>query len=592
MKRTYFDLEADNLYWEATKVHCIATLNDEDGVKLWIDIPAALAYLDKQDIITAHNAINYDVALLNKLYGWTPKAKVEDTLVLSRVIFPHLYDLDCKLKKVNEPKMYGSHSLDAWGQRVGEHKSKYEGTWEEFNEEMGEYCKQDVVSLKKVHEYLMKQDLAEECYNLEHKVAAICNLMHLHGFKFDLEKANDLYATLSARRNTIEDELKTLFPDIVTTETGRIGKNGKPLKDKVTVKEFNPGSRDQVSYWLKKKYDWKPKDFTPSGKPEVNEEVLLGLPWPEAQALAEYFQLQKVIGMLGEGDKAWLKLESGGYLHGSINTNGAVTGRATHRNPNMAQIPSGRTKYGKGIRALFTVRPGYKLVGVDMSGLELRCLSHYLAAYDKGEYAHEVTQGDIHWTNAQAAGFIPKGTIKDEEVEEHKRARKNAKLFIYAFIYGAGDEKIGYTLDTNKQEGKAVKDRFLEATPAITKLRNDVKKAVDTKGYLKGLDGRKLHVRSAHAAVNTLLQSAGAVLCKKWIELVYEKALAKGWQWDKDFALCAWVHDEQQFEVRAEIAEEFAQMAKEATTEAGAYFNFRCPLAGDAKIGDNWEETH
>jgi DNA polymerase I-like protein with 3'-5' exonuclease and polymerase domains len=587
MTRTYFDLEADNLYWDVTKVHCIATLNDADGPKLWTDIPAALEYLDKQDIITAHNGINYDVPVLDKLYGWKPKAKVEDTLVMSRVIFPHLYDYDFKMKRI-DAKSYGSHSLDAWGLRVGEHKQKFEGPWDLYTEEMGEYCVQDVVTLKAVHKYLESQNLAESSYELEHKVATICNMMHLHGFKFDRDKANDLYATLSANRNKIQQDLTTLFPERVEKRVSE--RTGKPLKDKVI--QFNPGSRDHITYWLKKKYNWEPKSFTPSGKPEVNEEILLELPWPEAQALAEYFQLQKVIGMLAEGDAAWLKLEREGWLHGTINTNGAVTGRATHRNPNMAQVPSGRTKYGKGIRSMFTVRPGYKLVGVDMSGLELRCLSHYLALYDKGEYAHEVIQGDIHWTNAQAAGFIPKGTIKDESIEEHKQARKKAKLFIYAFIYGAGDAKIGLTLNTNQKGGKEVKEKFLTATPAIAKLRADVKKAVDTRGYLVGLDGRKLHVRSAHAAVNTLLQSAGAVTCKQWLVYAYERAIERGWEWDKDFALCAWVHDELQWEVREEIAEDFAKMVVECNALAGEQFKFRCPLDGDSKIGNNWMETH
>jgi DNA polymerase I-like protein with 3'-5' exonuclease and polymerase domains len=282
--------------------------------------------------------------------------------------------------------------------------------------------------------------------------------------------------------------------------------------------------------------------------------------------------IQKRLGQLAEGKEAWVKLEKNGRIHGRVNTNGAVTGRCTHSNPNMAQVPAVRAPYGKECRELFTVAKGYKMVGADASGLELRCLAHFMGKWDEGAYAKELLEGDIHTANQKAAGL---------------ETRDQAKTFIYAFLYGAGDAKIGTVVGKGQEEGAKLRANFLKKTPALKYLKDAVEKAAK-RGYLLGLDGRKLWIRSEHAALNTLLQSAGALVMKKACCILDKMIKESGF--DAKFALN--VHDEWQIEVKEEVAELVGNLAVQAIRDAGDFFNFRCPLDGEFRVGNNWAETH
>lgn len=287
----------------------------------------------------------------------------------------------------------------------------------------------------------------------------------------------------------------------------------------------------------------------------------------------------------------WLKcVKEDGRIHGTVNPCGAVTGRATHSSPNVAQVPAVGSPFGKECRELFTVPNGWYQVGVDASGLELRCLAHFMYPYDHGAYAHEILNGDIHTANQKAAG-LPE--------------RSQAKTFIYAFLYGAGDEKIGKIVHGDAKDGKRLKKEFLEKTPAIAELRAAIENTlVAQRGYkgeikrwkrkyLKGLDGRPLHVRSVHSALNLLLQSAGALLCKKWICLVEENLIKLGLDHGEDFQYMGWIHDEIAVACRTkEIAETVVKVAQDSMREAQAYYGFRVQLDTEGKIGKNWSETH
>jgi DNA polymerase I-like protein with 3'-5' exonuclease and polymerase domains len=287
--------------------------------------------------------------------------------------------------------------------------------------------------------------------------------------------------------------------------------------------------------------------------------------------------LDKRIGQIAEGDQAWLKqVKADGRIHGSVNTNGAVTGRATHSHPNIAQVPAVGIKYGHECREMFCVTSGKKLVGIDVSGLELRMLGHYMAKYDDGAYAKEVINGDIHTANQQAAGL---------------ESRNDAKRFIYAFLYGAGPAKIAsVTGRKTRAEGAAIKDQFLRKTPALKRLIEAVQFAAEKREHLIGLDGRRLHIRSAHAALNTLLQSAGALVCKRWLVELHKLLAAEGLA--GQVKQVAWIHDEVQLEVPEDLAETVGKLAVEAIIIAGNYFNIRVPLDGEYKIGNNWAECH
>ena len=297
---------------------------------------------------------------------------------------------------------------------------------------------------------------------------------------------------------------------------------------------------------------------------------------PEAALLVEYLTLNKRLGQIGNGKQAWLKAEKNGKLHGRVNPMGAVTSRCTHSNPNMAQVPSVGAPFGEECRALFTVPEGYSLLGADASGLELRCLAHYMSRHDGGKYGLEILEGDIHTANQKAAG-LPE--------------RSQAKTFIYGFLYGAGDAKTGSIIGKGAKEGKAIKKKFLAKTPALAKLREAVNTAVEDKGWIKGLDGRVIPVRYPHAALNTLLQSAGAIICKRWyVEIV--KALQANKYTEEDVAIVAFIHDEVQIKVRKSLEDEIGMLVVRAMQETEQYYKFRCKLDAEYKYGRNWADTH
>lgn len=582
-----FDIETDGFLENVTTIHCLVIKSTETGNVATFtgnDIPEGLERLRKADLIAGHNVIKYDIPVIQKLYSWfsVDQSKVYDTLVVSRLIYSDLRERDgANVEKGLLPtKLWASHSLKAWGYRLGILKGEFkeqngEDAFKVFTPEMLEYCIQDVNVTEALYTQLSNIEYSKDAITFEHEIAWIAGQMERSGWPFDVQSASKLYAELSAKRENIRSQMLATFEPLVI-DRGYSEKTGKKLKDKVV--EFNPASRDQIAQRLTMKYGWEPKEFTPAGKPKVDEDILKALDYPEAKILADYFLLEKRIGQLAEGEQAWLKAERHGHIHGSINTNGAVTGRCTHQSPNLAQVPSVRALWGSECRSLFTVRGGFKQVGADLSGLELRCLAHFMARWDDGEYANEVLNGDVHTKNQNAAG-LP--------------TRDNAKTFIYGFLYGAGDAKIGSIVGKGASEGKKLKEQFLAATPALANLRKAVTKAAE-RGYLIGLDGRRLPIRSAHAALNTLLQSAGALISKRWWLECFAEAERRGWKygWDNQFTCLGYIHDELQWGVREDIAEEFGQMVVDCAAKAGEYFNFKCPIGAEFKIGMNWKDCH
>lgn len=585
--RLVFDLESDGLLDEASRIHCIVAI-DKDTKEVHKFEPSkvvqGLNLLMEADQLIGHNIIGFDLALINKLHPWfeIDRTKVCDTLILSRLLYADLSDQDRSKGATVEPKLIGSHSLKAWGQRLGFHKADYDGGWDHFSAEMLEYNVRDTEVTDRLHTMFIEHpDLSDRANILEHQVAHIVARQERAGFAFDGDAANRLAQTLLRRRAEIEDELQDVFPPVTEYEEfipkvnnktrGYI--KGEPFLKAHTVK-FNPGSRRQIADRLKSIYNWKPSEFTPDGSAKVDEAVLSKLPWPQAKILTEYLLVQKRLGMLAEGDRSWFKSTRQGRIHGQVITNGAVTGRATHRNPNIAQVPANGAPYGKDCRSLFTATKGKVLVGADVSGLELRMLAHFMAVYDGGAYGKEVVEGDVHTVNMKAAGL---------------ESRNDSKRFIYAFLYGAGDAKIGEVVGKGPHHGKQLKKRFLERTPALARLIQRVQQAAG-RGYLVGLDGRHLHIRSPHAALNTLLQSAGALICKQWMVEVDE--MLTQMQWHDKVRQVAWIHDECQFDCDPDIAEEFGKKAVECIAKAGDFFKIKIPLTGEFKIGNNWAETH
>jgi DNA polymerase-1 len=605
MKRYVFDIETNGLLPELDTIHCLVIKDVDTGEVIschnhggesvpTIDI--GLLLLASADEIIGHNIIGFDLLAIQKVCPWwKTRAKITDTLVMSRLIYPDLRDRDFTYwrKHPDFPtKMIGSHSLRAWGHRLCNFKEDYDGGWEDWSPEMQKYCEQDIVVTAALWDRLVSKNIPRDALDMEQQIAHICTRQELYGFKFDVEAAGKLYAKLLKRRSELHTELQSIFPP-KTIRTPFVPKSNNKTRGyvkgveiiKEKIVEFNPSSRDHIAERLEE-LGWKPKAFTQEGKPQVDESVLSEIEkkYPVAKLLNENLLIDKRIGQLAEGKEAWLKkYDERHRIHGRVNTVGAVTRRMTHSHPNITQVPSVRAPYGEECRSLFIADKGKLLVGCDADALELRCLAGYMAHYDGGAYIRTVLEGkkedgtDMHTLNAKALGCD----------------RDTAKTWFYAFIYGAGDYKLGSILGKAAKAGVESRKKFLTALPALAKIVEGVRARVRTRGFILSLDNTPLHIRSEHAALNTLLQSAGAIFMKRAQVILDDELrtihkLTPG----SDYEFVATIHDEFQTEVEEKHAELVGRTAAASIRKAGEYYQFKCPLAGNYVIGSNWCETH
>ena len=508
--------------------------------------------LPEYDEIVGHNLIGFDAPKLRELWDISiKKSQAVDTLVLSRLL---------------NPVIEGGHSLRAWGVRLGGDGkidfSDYDGGW---TEEMGKYCIQDVHLTTQVYREIQthyaKWRESDRAIKLAHELFMETCKQERTGFKLDIPKAQILHAQLSDRMGIIEAELQETFEPIV--EERYSDKTGKRLKDRVTP--FNVGSRKQIAERLSS-LGWVPDKFTEKGSVIVDETTLESVEIPEAQLIAEYLMLQKRVGLID----SWLKHvdENDSRVHGRVIPYGTITGRCSHHSPNLGQVPSVKKPYGVECRQLFTVDDGNVLCGTDLSGIELRCLAHYM---QDDEWTEELLNGDVHQKNADAAGIT----------------RDQAKTLQYAVLYGAGATKVGSIVGGGAKEGSAILDRFYRNTPKLRELMEKVARLAN-KGYVPGLDGRRILVRSEHAALNTLLQGCGGTIAGQWV-IEANKALRKA---KLNARQVAFVHDEIQVECEAGVAEQVSAIMIESAKRAGEILGFRVPVDAESKIGRNWYETH
>ena len=554
-------------------------------------ISDALYLLMNAEEVCGHNIIDYDIPALQKIYpDFTIAGKVTDTLVLSRLIRTTLAEDDAILNVKNPEhfprRLIGSHSLKAWGLRLSDilgddhKKGDYDGGWENYSQEMLDYCVLDTHVTAELYKHLMTFGFSEESIDLEHSMAQICQTIGNNGWTFNKTKAITLYSDLCQIRDDLQKDLDELFPPWEITEEFIPAKNNKTLgyvKGEVFIKrkqvEFNPGSRRHIEKCLRDKYKWKPTKFTGTGHAQIDETILGGLPYPEAQQLAKFFLVQKRIGQLAEGPAAWLKkLDDDGRIRHTIVVGGTISGRCAHRSPNLAQVPKAGLLYGAECRELFGPPPGWTQVGVDLSGLELRMLANFLD--DGGVYANQILEGDIHQYNANAI----KGT------------RDQSKRFIYSVLFGAGDQLVGKIVGGNAKDGKRLKDSFNEAVPAFAKLQSNLKRAAK-RGYLVGLCGRKLYIREERKLLSQLLQASGAVVCKKWVQLTHTE-INKQFGPEQAF-LMAWVHDEVQIACKnKDIADECREIAIRMARDTGRHFNTKIRIDAEGNLGKSWLDCH
>ncbi len=544
MTEAVIDIETDSL--NATKIHCIVARSYKTNkVKTWVgqECKDFGVWSNQIDTFIMHNGISFDAPVLNRLTGSNIKLnQVRDTLIESQLYNPIRDD---------------GHSLEAWGKKLGYKKGDFHD-FSEYTPEMLEYCKRDTEVTR-----LLAQKLEEEgngfsskSYELERDVRAIIDKQEKNGFAFNLKDGTILLAQLQDELSELQRKAEKEFePTIVE------------LKTKTKKIPFNIGSRQQIADRLQKR-GWKPKQFTDKGNVIINEAVLSKIKMPEAEMFNRYFLLQKRTGLL----KSWIsECQEDNRVRGRVMTLRTITGRMAHAVPNMAQVPSISSSYGRESRGLWGVddTTKYRLVGVDASGLELRCLAHYM---NDPEYTNIVLTGDVHTANQQAAGL---------------RTRDQAKTFIYAFLYGAGPAKIGNVVGKGPAAGQMLIKKFLERTPALKRLRENVVRW-SKGGTIPALDGRLLHIRSEHAALNTLLQGAGAIICKQWLVHIMERVIKAG----LNVRLVASIHDEYQFEVAIPDVNRFCKLTKEAMTQTQKTLGVKCELDCDYKVGKTWAETH
>ena len=572
-----FDIETDDL--KATKIHCIVA-QDLDTKEIFKFPPNKLeegyAFLESANKLIGHNIVGFDIPMVEKFGGVKLGGKtIVDTLVLSRLFNP-----------IRE----GGHSLEVWGSKLGLPKIEFDD-YQNYSLDMLNYCVRDVQLNTLVFERLKKESkgFSKDSVDLEHELARILKQQEVNGFLFNDKEAELLLADLREKMGNIEKQVHEVFkPKMIDLkevnpklkQDGTLSKQGltdEEYEERVATKdttpfmrrklqEFNLGSRKQIGEYLVE-FGWKPKKFTPIGQPMVDERTLANIKEiPEARLIAKYLLLQKRIAQI---DSWFESQEEDDRVHGFVIPNGTITGRMAHRKPNMAQVPSLKSPFGKECRSCWIVPEGYKLVGIDASGLELRMLAHYMK---DEEFTNEIIHGDIHTFNQKLAGL---------------ESRDQAKTFIYALIYGAGDAKLGSVVGGGLQDGKRLRQHFFDNKPTFKHLGDKVKRSAK-KGYLKGLDGRKIYVRSEHSALNSLLQGGGAILMKRALAML--DSLINLQTLDAKFV--ANIHDEWQMEVREDLADFVGKLAVDCIQTAGNYYKLRCPLDGEYKVGGNWSETH
>jgi DNA polymerase I len=613
--RILFDIETDNYLEHMTKIHCIAAIN-VDTDEIWRfrpdEVKKGLKFLQASKVLIAHNGIDFDMRAIKKIYPkWTYTGEVYDTLIAAKLAFPDIKNRDFKkLRSVmNKPvhqrtdiekkrmACIGKHSLEAYGLRMGCHKGDFgkEVGFETFSEDMMEYCVQDVIVNAKLFHRLEQEDISQEALKTEHESQRICLAQTEKGFNFNIDKAHELEKQLLERKDELTKLIcKDLGGDFLVNMGVKVPKRTTQYKEllrgkytlgaaytKLKIKPFNPNSRYDVGQRLISRFGWKPKDYGTDGKPTLSEEVLDKMKFPVAKHISEYLMIDKRLGMLSNGNSAWIKLynEETKSIHGRVNTLGAGTSRCTHSRPNLAQIPAVRAPWGKECRELFEPPKGMKLYDVDLSGIELRMLAHYMTPWDNGKYGDIIINADIHQANADAAGIDSRDTMK---------------TLMYARLYGSGMQNLA---DVSGLPVKVIKEKMANLDkniPALKSLTDAVKHTIKTKGYVTALDKRRIYCSSEHASLNYLLQSAGAIVAKMWMNFSVEEMSKLGYELGKDYYQVAFIHDQYDwvYDPKQITHEVLYKASQDALDRVQEDLKIRMKLDCAACSGDNFSEVH
>ncbi len=653
--RLIFDAETDGLLQEVTKIHCISAIDVDSSWSRFYIGAQIKEFIDKISDpsveLIGHNIQFFDLLVLKKLYGWVPykEQKITDTMLLAELLFSDLKNDDESSKDIFPGRVFskkdkGRHSLKAWGQRVKCFKGEYTGTWEKYNDDMGRYCIQDTnttkVLLKFLESKIPEKLIGTETIELENSIAPILGRQQNYGVLYDKEKSDNLILTLTGHLVELKWQLQEIFKPRYINKGEFTPKRNDRIKGyvagavftKIEMQEFNPGSRPQIVSRLITEYDWNPEEFTDAGNAKMDEAIIDNLPFKQLEPLKQYLTVKKRLSQIDGGKQAWTKkIDKDGRIRGSVVQNGTITGRMAHFGPNLAQVVADGKLYGKECRELFTVPKGKVMIGCDADSLEMRNLAGYINSIDGGRFQSSVLKGkkeegtDPHTINMYAYG------ISDRDC---------SKSLFYSGIYGAKNAKFGailkdyginfdeYVPDFEKnvkgmmqwvkekneelrakgQEpiertktywecwvaGKHCMVLFGDQIPEMKQLKDKIHERVKEVGYIKGLDGRKLFMRSQHAELNTVLQSAGAIIMKKALYIADTDLQESGLTPGKDYEFILNIHDEFQLEVTDDkkIIDTVSYILENSIKKAGEYFKFPCPHKGTVKVGRDWSQCH
>jgi DNA polymerase I len=612
--RLIFDLEADGLLDTVTRVHCIV-IGDLDSDRVHEYGPErigdALAHLARAGVLIGHNIQGYDLPVLRKLNGWAPPSacRIVDTLIAARLILPHLANIDAEVaartKDAFFGQTHGKYSLEAWGVRLGMPKIGAElDDWSQWSPETQARCVGDVAICKRLWQFLQPDGYHRAALDLEHRVAAICDKITADGVPFDAVAAEQLREQWETRRAVLETRLRKQFPAAT-----------------------NLNSRVQIAAMLEAR-GWQPERRTEKTRqPAINDELLESLPaiYPEFDGLAEHYILGRRLGQLANGAQAWIgNVHSDGRIHGGLIHIGTPHSRAKHLQPNMAQVPNHKkgASFAAECRSLFRHAGDWVFVTCDQSNLQDRGFAHYLAAHDGGAYARTFADGiDQHWRTAIALRLVPEEAVRDKDSKVHTAIREGAKTFRYAFLFGTGSLRAGQIMarivrvvtaiapgnslsaqfwagnshrseQALRQTGRRVLDRFIAATPGLRALRAKLSAEHRRRGWVEGLDGRRIPTDADYKALNRIVTASEAVICKRWLVDVHAELCTRfRYGPDGDAYITLWVHDELVVCCRPAIAEEVGEILLRHARNAGEQYGFRVPLDAEFKIGRDWAGT-
>jgi DNA polymerase I len=617
-----FDLEADGLLPDATRAWCICTKTLDGTVNQFTpdNLQQGIDYLNTADHLIGHNILNYDLPLLDKLYGWrpNPSVKITDTVVKSRLLKPD------RLLPANAPGNLAPHGLAAWGYRVGRGKPDH-SDWTQFTPEMLHRCSEDVEINYLTYRWLADEEAKvrvdwSDALQTEQQIASHMTGQEINGVPFDSQYAWKLRRKLVSKIQRIDQEVVPLLPEVPlpksqqsTWPSKQYKKDGTPTvqaikyygedfgKDReyrtdliIRTQPMNLGSEKQVKEYLMSigwiPTEWNFKKDPKTGKPmrdmmgnkmrtspKLTLSSLESCKWPENHAdmgnkIVERLMLSHRAGMLAGFIR---DLRPDGKLTASVNPMGTPTGRMTHRV--VVNVPGNKAKYGKELRSCFVSEPGYTRVGIDLKSCQVYGLAHYL---EDEVYRTVVTEGDQHQYAADLAG------LED---------RQDGKKLNYSILFGASDEKLASDLGISKAKAAYVRKLYFQGLPKLDALIRKLEAEWKQKGYITGLDGRAVWVRAKHMLLNYLLQSLEAIVMKNFINnifLYHQIRNGVRWNYGDTFKLVTTMHDEVQFLVKDEHVEEFCDVARRSIDEVNRKFNLWCPQDIDINIGRTWSECH